>query len=285
MSTTAEQLTRSYLATLELAAPATIRQRRWALGDLTAYAEQSLGHAPSATEITDEQLLTSWLAHTADSASHAGQRARAAAARALRAHAAAHNLTPPDHGGRRLLRLPETPPARIETTRGRHLLAAAMGAPPFGVPFAVWARFCAHTHLLAATGAPERHLAILTTSDITPAADAVRTAAGWADLRDASRHVLTRWLEARAALVASLQGADPHALWLRTHPGVDRRTKAIAPAGLPISTRGLRLSFSTVIEALAVEDPDVADVTLRDVRALGRLDDLPTPRPLAPDPR
>jgi hypothetical protein len=147
---------------------------------------------------------------------------------------------------------------------------------PWGVPPAVWARFAAHVHLLAATGAGENDLARLRVEDLGHGNEVVTLRTGAVRLSDPARRTVDVWLAARAAVVRQLEGTDPAALWIRIHPGKDPRTGVIAPAGLAISARGLRLSFQSVRAALAAEDPRVADVTVRDVRALGRLEDSRT---------
>lgn len=261
--------TAQYLTSLDKA-PATVRSRRWALADLAVFAAERTGHADPTCELAlDPDLLTEWINQPQ---SVAASRAKAATARALSAFLTEHALlraAPPAA----TLTLPAPTPAAVDLRGARHLLAAAAGDLPYGVPRHVWFRFSAHVHLLATTGIAEEALAQLRIADLSPQRDAITIAGATTyPLPDLTRHAVSAWLEVRTEAVNSLQGSDPHALWIRLHPGKDRRTGHIAPAGMPISARGLRLSFTTVRDELALENPTVAAVTVRDVRALGRLD-------------
>lgn len=268
-------VTERYLAALEGSA-STQRQRRWALRDLCQHATET--GRTDAGEALQPDALAAWLAaretpEDGRPASVAGVRARASAARALTEFVRAHHLVAgiADAGDR--LSRPDTAAAVHDTRAGRYLLSMASSGCPWGVPSAVWARFCAHVHLLAATGAGENDLARLRVEDLSAAHDVVTLRTGPVPLTDPARRSLDVWLAARTEVVRRLSGSDPAALWIRIHPGKDPRTGVIAPAGLAISARGLRLSFQTVRAALAAEDPRVADVSVRDLRALGRLED------------
>lgn len=272
-----------YLADLD-ASPATRRQRAWALADLTGYVtERFAPRSPSLEEVLRDDVLQAWRDRPGESgaaASVASARARASAARALTRWAVENRLVPAaaEDG----LELPAAPPAIVDRTAGAQLLAVAAGPAPWGVPVAIWARFSAHVHLLAATGAPERDLALLTLDALEADSTVVRLP-GHAPLAldDRTSRSVSRWLVHRAAAVASLEGSDPRTLWIRLHPGKDHRTGAIAPAGLTISARGLRLSFGTVRDALGARDPRVADVGVRDVRALGMPPQAPVSAPVS----
>lgn len=272
---TIHDVTDRYLAGLEASA-STQRQRRWALRDLCEHAEEAgRGHAQDALQ---PEALAAWLAaretpEDGRPASVAGVRARASAARALTEYVRDHHLVPGLADVGDALSRPDTAAAVHDPRAGRYLLSMASSGSPWGVPAAVWARFSAHVHLLAATGAGENDLARLRVEDLGPRRDVVTLRAGSMPLPDPARRSLEVWLAARSDVVRRLSGSDPAALWIRIHPGKDRRTGVIAPAGLAISARGLRLSFQTVRAALAAEDPRVAEVSVRDVRALGRLED------------
>ncbi|MGN8245626.1 hypothetical protein ACTHAM_002750 [Cellulomonas soli] len=269
------EVVQRYLADLE-ASPATRRQRRWALDDLLAFAADHAGRpGPAAAQVLREDVLQTWIARPGESGqapSVASARARASAARALTRYAVEHRLlTPADDGPE--LRLPAPAPAGVDRGAGVLLLDRAAGPPPWAVPAAIWARFSAHVHLLAATGAAERELALVTLDALGPQLRSIRLPElGVVELGDRATRSLTRWLSVRNAAVESLQGSDPRTLWIRLHPGKDHRTGAIAPAGLTISSRGLRLSFGTVRDALGATEPRLAGATVRDVRALGILE-------------
>lgn len=89
-------------------------------------------------------------------------------------------------------------------------------------------------------------------------------------MSEPARTAVNGWLRDRAVLSALLQGAEPAALWLRVRPSTDLRTGALRPAGLPVSDRGLRLAFTTTVAVLALEDPDLADLSTAAVRAYAR---------------
>ncbi|MGV8967986.1 MAG: hypothetical protein ACOH2F_17135 [Cellulomonas sp.] len=267
----AHQLVETYLAQLE-GSESTMRQRRWALRDLLTFAgEQPDAARLSAPSLLDADLLTAWVSTAQHDpvapASQAGLRARAGAARALDAFARAEHLLGPGEGAPSADLTLAAPPSPVETDRSaaRHLLTVAAGSPPWPVHPGVWARFAAHAHLSAATGAGDNALAAMTIADLATTATAGSTAGG-----DRTRLTVERWLEVRSGLVGELEGSDPGALWLRVHPSTNRRTGQVAPAGLAITVRGLRLAFTHMVAAAAGVDARVVSVRPRDLRALGR---------------
>ena len=250
-----------YLDRLD-AAPSTVRQRRWALRDLQAFADDRAGPGGStAGHALEARTLQDWLASRADSTVSA-QRARASAARALAAFMRDHLAATDLAEARGSLPLPAAPRADRSADRGRALLAATAAGRPRPVLPEVWARFVAHVRLLAATGAGEDALARLRV------AEAAGSNVLGRPVPDGARHAVQAWLLVRSEVVSGLQGSDPGSLWVRVHAGADRRTGHIAPAGLAISARGLRLSFTTVRDALAASGHRVGDVQVRDVRAV-----------------
>ena len=266
----AHQLVQTYLDQLE-GSQSTVRQRRWALRDLLAYAGSQHGPAlMSAPSLLEPDLLTAWVARAQNDpvapASQAGLRARAGAARALDCFARAQHLLGPGEATPSAdLTLAAPPnPAETDLASARYLLTVAAGVAPWPVHPGVWARFAAHAHLSAATGAGETALAGMTTGDLADAGGSSTA------LSDRSRLTVERWLEVRAGLVDELQGSDPAALWLRVHPSTNRRTGQVAAAGLAITARGLRLAFTHMVAAAAGVDARVASVRPRDLRALGR---------------
>ncbi len=284
------QLVESYLATLHDASPSTRRQRSWALTELLTHAAALPG-----SPLLDPALITSWIDTAAAEphpASLPGLRARASAARALARHAETTGAAPPGTGAAlaAALRLPAPPPLpRTKDDRVRHLLTRAHpDLFPGGLLPPVWARFCAHVHLLAATGAREDVMAGLdlaavgaapttgpTTGRTTGPGDGRVRTTDLAGTRSSSlprpaRVALAAWLEARAGVVAGLRGGHPTALWVRVRPSTDRRTGTLRPAGLPLSDRGLRLSFTTTVKLVELTEPAVAELTVADVRGYGR---------------
>ena len=289
----ASALVEDYLATLGAASPSTVRQRRWALGELVAHA--GAAGARSAGEVLEAATVSAWVDHAAtrqDSpASLPGLRARAAAARALAGHGEAVGALAPGTLDALVAALALPAPVPVARTRAqavRHLLTLASPERyPGGVLPAVWARFCAHTHLLALTGAREdvcAHLDLASVDAAPGPAGSVGSVSTsdlsgqrtWA-LGGGARTAVRAWLEARALLVARLEGTDPGALWVRVRPASDRLGGALRPAGLRISDRGLRLSFTTTAALLALSHREVAEVTVADVRAYGRSEAAPAP--------
>jgi hypothetical protein len=267
---TAGQLVERYVDQLE-GSESTRRQRRWALRDLLAFvAEQDEVTTTTAAELLDPELLAAWVAHAAGDqdapASQAGLRARAGAVRALDTFAREHHLLGAADVPRVSLEL-AAPPEPVEPDRqaARQLLTVAAGTAPWPVHPGVWARFAAHAHLAAATGAGESALASMTVRDLAATGSSPTSGLG-----DRTQRTVARWVTVRSALVAELEGSDPGALWLRVHPSTNPRTGVLAPAGLKITARGLRLAFTHMIAAAAGVDPRVAAVQPRDLRALGR---------------
>lgn len=275
----ADLVVEQFLASLD-AASSTVRQRRWAAADLIAYTRGRSLRRPTVVEALAPQNVADWLAHHDEQGtSLPGRRARAATARALEAYARERALLPADVEEQRVP-LPAPVPVEVHVRRARRLLAVTTGAAPYAVHHQIWCRFTAHVHVLAATGATDAQLTAVRVRDLDLAAGVVRVAGVRRELPDVSRHVVERWLEVRTQVVRTLEGSDPLACWLRVHPGHDRRTGALAPAGLPISARGLRHSFTTVVGVLGATVPGVGGVQSRDVRALGRdLDDVRRPSP------
>ena len=303
----AAALVAGYLSTLEQASASTRRQRSWALRELldfalespstqeaqTSAAEGAGGAAadgveeatrdagsralsvPGAAALLDPALVATWMAAADEpprAASLPGLRARASAVRALARYAEqAHALAPGTADAlSAALALPTpVPSGPPDAARVRHLLVAADpdALPPAVLP-SVWARFCAHVHLLALTGAGEDVLAALplcavegTHLSITTASQSAR----WRLSRPAQT-ALKAWLPQRAAVAATLRGAPPEALWLRVRPSADHRTGALRPAGLPLSARGLRLAFTTTVALLQLSSPALVGVTTAEVR-------------------
>ncbi len=299
-----DALVQHYLDTLTHASPSTVRQRRWALRELLAHVagpdgpEPLPGASPVATLLSPD-TVTAWVDAAATDearpASLPGLRARASAARALAGHAEELRLVPAGTLDALATALALPAPAPLPRTRGdqvRRLLALAVpDRYPGAVLPAVWARFCAHTHLLALTGAREDVMAGLALEAVD--AGGAGGTAGSASLRNVTtvdlagthrwplegraRTAVGAWLDHRRAVVADLEGSDPRALWVRVRPASDRFGGALRPAGLRISDRGLRLSFTTTTALLALVDRGLDDVSVADVRAYGRSEEVDPP--------
>jgi hypothetical protein len=70
-------------------------------------------------------------------------------------------------------------------------------------------------------------------------------------LTRATVHILTRWLAARASIVADLEGSDPGHLWIPTKPGRARGGVPSAKPGIsPAAVRTLHASHRTLVSQL-----------------------------------
>ncbi len=70
-------------------------------------------------------------------------------------------------------------------------------------------------------------------------------------LTNATVHILTRWLAARASIVAELEGSDPGHLWVPTKPGRARGGVPSAKPGIsPAAVRTLHASHRALVSQL-----------------------------------
>jgi len=70
-------------------------------------------------------------------------------------------------------------------------------------------------------------------------------------LTQATVHILTRWLAARASIVAELEGSDPGHLWIPTKPGRARNGVPSAKPGItPAAVRTLHASHRALVSQL-----------------------------------
>jgi hypothetical protein len=70
-------------------------------------------------------------------------------------------------------------------------------------------------------------------------------------LTQATVHILTRWLAARASIVADLEGSDPGHLWIPTKPGRARGGVPSAKPGIsPAAVRTLHASHRVLVSQL-----------------------------------
>jgi hypothetical protein len=70
-------------------------------------------------------------------------------------------------------------------------------------------------------------------------------------LTRATMHILTRWLAARASIVAELEGSDPGHLWIPTKPGRARGGVPSAKPGInPAAVRTLHASHRALVSQL-----------------------------------
>jgi hypothetical protein len=71
---------------------------------------------------------------------------------------------------------------------------------------------------------------------------------GFCPLGDSTVQILTRWLAARAAIIAELQGSDPGHLWIPTKPGRPRGGQPPVKPGLtPAAVRTLHAAHRSLV--------------------------------------
>jgi hypothetical protein len=70
-------------------------------------------------------------------------------------------------------------------------------------------------------------------------------------LTDATVQILTRWLAARAAIIAELEGSDPGHLWIPTKPGRPRGgDPAVKPGINQAAVRTLHAAHRSLVSQL-----------------------------------
>jgi len=70
-------------------------------------------------------------------------------------------------------------------------------------------------------------------------------------LSNATVHILSRWLSARAAIIAELQGSDPGHLWIPTKPGRPRGGEPVLKPGItPAAVRTLHHAHRVLVSQL-----------------------------------
>jgi site-specific recombinase XerC len=115
-------------------------------------------------------------------------------------------------------------------------------------------RTAAVAALVADTGRGVPELADLNISALHLDGAAPRADVGGGEsvpLTQATVHILTRWLAARASIVAELEGSDPGHLWIPTKPGRARAGVPSAKPGIsPAAVRTLHASHRALVSQL-----------------------------------
>ena len=154
------------------------------------------------------------------------------------------------------LRLPDRhdsqPPARgfyltpADTKRLLHDLAVRR---PVHANAGTSLRTAAVAALVADTGRTVPELARLKVSALHLVGEArVELADGSCPLGDPTVQILTRWLGARALIIAELEGSDPGHLWIPTKPGRPRGGREPVKPGLtPAAVRTLHAAHRTLV--------------------------------------
>ena len=110
-------------------------------------------------------------------------------------------------------------------------------------------RTAAVAALVADTGKTVPELARLKVTALQlEGAACVELADGTCPLGAPAVQILTRWLQARAAIIAELQGSDPGHLWIPTKPGRPRGGQPPVKPGLtPAAVRTLHAAHRTLV--------------------------------------
>ncbi len=147
------------------------------------------------------------------------------------------------------------PPARgfcltpADTERVLHDLTVRR---PIHANAATSLRTAALAALVADTGRGVPELARLNVSALHLDGEArVDVTDGSCPLGAAAVQILTRWLRARAAIIAELEGSDPGYLWIPTKPGRPRGGRPPVKPGLtPAAVRTLHAAHRTLVSQL-----------------------------------
>ena len=236
----------------------TRRIRRHFLGEYLQHAEEAAGTVQiTAGELMDPARAAAWLSDAA-----AGRiRTRntrygpdaAAYLNSMRVRIDSYNAFAEFLGlpGRR----DSPPPARgfcltpADTERVLHDLTVRR---PIHANAATSLRTAALAALVADTGRGVPELARLNVSALHLDGDAsVDVTDGSCPLGAAAVQILTRWLSARAAIIAGLEGSDPGYLWIPTKPGRPRGGRPPVRPGLTrAAVRTLHAAHRTLVSQL-----------------------------------
>ncbi len=244
-----------YLADRQFAA-STRRIRQHYLAEYLRHAEQGTTRL-SAAELLDPARADAWLADAAAGKTRTRNTLRGREAAALRNsmrvridswNAFAKFLGQPD-------RRDSQPPARgyrltpADTERLLHDLTVRR---PVHANAATSLRTAAMAAVVADTGRSVPELARLRVSALHLDGEPhVNLADGPGPLGRPAAQVLTRWLAARAAIIAELEGSDPGHLWIPTKPGRPRGGRDPVKPGLtPAAVRTLHAAHRALVSQL-----------------------------------
>ncbi len=262
----------------------TCRIRRRFLQEYLEHAQDAAGKSPlSGAALMEQRRADSWLADAAAglTRTRTAMRGRQAAAypNSMRVRTDTYNAFAGFLGlpGRR----DTQPPAdgwRLTPGDTRRLLHDLAVRRPSYASAITALRTAAVAALVADTGLMVPDLAPLSVADLhLGASPHVSLADGPCPLSGATVQILQRWLEARAVIIAGLEGTDPGHLWIPTKPGRPRGGREPVKPGLtPAAVRTLHAAHRNLVS-------HVLGAPLRP-GALREATPPPAPGPQQPEP-
>jgi hypothetical protein len=248
-----------HLAGRDLSA-STRRIRKTFLNEYLRHAQQAVGADKplTARELLDGERTAAWLADAADGKTRTRNTLRgpdaAAYPNSMRVRADTVNAFAEFLGE----------PARVDRqapARGYHLtpgdteklLHDLTVKRPIHANAMTALRTAAVAAVIADTGHGVPEIADLKLSALHLDGDEARVELGGESfpLTRSTVHILTRWLAARASLIAELEGSDPGYLWIPTKPGRPRGGVPSAKPGIsPAAVRTLHASHRALVSQL-----------------------------------
>ena len=233
----------------------TRRIRRHFLDEYLQHAEEAAGTIGiTAGELTDPARAAAWLADAAVGKTRTRNTLRgpeaAAYTNSMRVRIDSYNAFA------EFLGLPDRhdsePPARgyyLTPADAERLLRDLAVRRPIHANAATSIRTAAVAALVADTGRTVPDLARLNVSALhLDGAARVELADGSCPLGAATVQILTRWLSARAGIIAELEGSDPGYLWIPTKPGRPRGgRKPVKPGLSRAAVRTLHAAHRTLV--------------------------------------
>jgi hypothetical protein len=233
----------------------TRRIRRHFLDEYLHHAQEAAGTTEiSVAELLDPARADAWLSDAAGGKTRTRNalrgRAGAAYPNSMRVRIDSYNsfaefLCQPDRRDSQ----PPAPGYRLTPADTERLLHDLAVRRPLHANVATCLRTAAVAALVADTGRSVPELARLHVRVLHLDGEAhVELADGSCPLGDATVQILTRWLGARAAIIAELEGSDPGHLWIPTKPGRPRGGREPVRPGLtPAAVRTLHAAHRTLV--------------------------------------
>jgi integrase len=243
-----------HLARRQFAAT-TQRIRRHFLDEYLEHAQQAAGTIGiTVAELLDPARAGAWLGDAAAGKTRTRSTLRgpeaAAYPNSMRVRADSYNAFA-DFAGQPERRDSQAPADgyRLTPADTERLLHDLAMRRPIHANVATCLRTAAVAALVADTGRTVPELARLNVAALQLDGGAcVELADGTCPLGGATVQILTRWLAARAAIIAELQGSDPGHLWIPTKPGRPRGGRPPVKPGLtPAAVRTLHAAHRTLV--------------------------------------